>query len=195
MLKRAIAGAVHDLRHPVTIIEGQRQLLSDGLLGPVTPAMTEALDSLGRQTVRMTEILAELEEVVTAEPGAIEEFDLGGVVIEQWQTLFTQPAPTLPSALLIGDRTSCAALVYEVLTCSGPDVVVGLGPAPPGGVVFSVRGPSGGPLDGLATDVLWCSRVVARRHGGHVTLSGRDGSGTELRVRLRTGAETKTGSA
>jgi signal transduction histidine kinase len=193
LLKRAIEGAVHDLRHPVTIIEGQRQLLGEGLLGPVTPAMTEALSALERQTYRMTEILAELEAVVLSEPGEIERFDLALVVEEEWRALFDQPPPRLPSTPINGDRRACSAMLNEILSCSGSNVVVGLGEAPPTGVAVSVRGPSGGPLDGLVADVLWYSRVVARRHGGHVTISGREGSGTELRVRLRTGAGTKTG--
>ncbi len=193
ILRRAIAGAVHDLRHPVTVIEGQRQLLEEGLLGPVTPAMTEALSALARQTVRMTEILAELEGVVANEPGAIEEFDLATLVQEQWRALFDEPAPRLPSTLIIGDRGACAGMVAELLACSGANVVVALVSAPPAGVALSVRGASAGALDGLAADVLWYSRVVARWHGGHVTIGGRDGSGSELRVRLRTGAGTKTG--
>jgi len=193
LLRRAIAGAVHDLRHPVTIIEGQRQLLEEGLLGPVTPAMTEALGALERQTIRMTEILAELEGVVTREAGEIQEFDLALLIQEQWRALFDEPPPRLPSMLITGDRASCATMVAEILGCSGSNVVVALALAPPAGVALSVRGPSGGTLDGLAADVLWYSRVVARWHGGHVTISGRDGSGTELRVRLRTGAGTKTG--
>lgn len=193
LLRHAIAGAVHDLRHPVTIIEGQRQLLEEGLLGPVTPAMTEALGALERQTIRMTEILAELEGVVIREPGEIEEFDLAPLIQERWQAVFDEPPPRLPSAPIIGDRASCAAMLAEILGCSGSNVVVALAPAPPAGVVVSLRGPPGGALDGLAADVLWYSRVVARWHGGHVMISGRDGSGTELRVRLRTGAGTKTG--
>ena len=111
LLRRAIAGAVHDLRHPVTIIEGQRQLLEEGLLGPVTPAMTEALGALERQTIRMTEILAELEGVVTREAGEIQEFDLALLIQEQWRALFDEPPPRLPSMLITGDRASCATMV------------------------------------------------------------------------------------
>ncbi len=191
LLRRMVAGAVHDLRHPVTVIEGQRRLLEEGLLGALTPAMHEAVLALERQTVRMTRILQEVEAASRQESGPVCEFDLADLFAEQWSDLFDSPPPRLARGVLEGDRAACAALVAEVLAYVGSGVVVVLDTVGPSSVVLTVRGPIIDRLDALTADVLWCSRVTARRHGGHVTISGRGGSSAELRVQLATGSGTR----
>lgn len=193
LLQRAIAGAVHDLRHPVTVMEGQRRLLADGLLGPLTPAMSQAMEALERQTVRMTRILEELDAVSRRDVGPVTDFDLALVVEEQWRARFASPPPALVSVRIQGDRPACAALIAEVLASAGPEVQVALRTVAPSGVLLSLRCAPGGCLDDLGEDVLWCSRVVARWHGGHLTIDRHGGNGAELRVRIATRTGSKTG--
>lgn len=179
-----LAGVVHELRHPLTVIEGQRTLLGDELFGPVTPEMRRALDTIGRQTHKITRILAELEgadvDSFAAADAAL--FDFAAVVRSALLERGRTPGE-LPPTWLLGHEASCRRLVDEVLSFVPEEATVVLQHAGPREVVLALR--SGGRLDELGGDVLWYSRVVARRHGGRVTSSTHAGA-AELRVRLAT---------
>ena len=168
-----VAGAVHDLRHPVTVIEGQRRLLVDGYLGPVTAEMADGLAVIGRQVDRLAQILSELEGagVPASEPSSADWFDLRALLGEvSGQAQDSEPV------WVLGHRSACRTMLRTLLD-EVADRSVLLRRAGRDAVTITFGGPPPR-LDDEHPDVLWYARVVARRHGGNVRVVTLDGDAT-----------------
>ena len=60
-LRRAV---VHDLRNPLGIIIGNVELLREGVFGPLNERQSKALETIERQSERLTEGLEALADVL-----------------------------------------------------------------------------------------------------------------------------------
>jgi signal transduction histidine kinase len=81
---RFVRGMTHDLRHPVSVIDGSAWLLASGRIGPVTPAQRATLDRLRETAARLGALVDDLLELARSETGALalhpERVDLAQLV-------------------------------------------------------------------------------------------------------------------
>jgi two-component system, OmpR family, phosphate regulon sensor histidine kinase PhoR len=231
---RARAAVVaHELRAPLTSIEGWVEILLDGALGDLTPEQARAVEVIGRNARRLRTLVADLRSTEPAPPsssarGPVElgavvaaavelvrpTARLGGVVLDE-----RPPTRRLP---VVGDPLRLEGAVVNVVgnavkyTPRGGSVTVRTF-EDAGHVVVEVADTGiGVPFDelahltepwfrarnatasGIGGDGLGLALVrdVVEAHGGQVSLTSVDGSGTTVRLLLpAAGSDGPAGNA
>lgn len=61
----------HELRSPLTTIEGYVEMLGDGDAGEITPQQRKMLDTIGRNSVRLRQLIEDLFTLSKVESGAV----------------------------------------------------------------------------------------------------------------------------
>jgi signal transduction histidine kinase len=82
-----LAGMVaHDLRNPLQVIDGYGKLMLNGLIGPISPAQTTALEAVTRNCAFMLTLVNDLLSISRLNSGALEldraPTDIGRLVSE-----------------------------------------------------------------------------------------------------------------
>ena len=219
LVRAAVVG--HELRAPLTSIEGWVEILLDGALGDLTPEQARAVEVIGRNAQRLRAIVADLRSTqpsstpaggrAPVELGAVVAVAvdlvrptarLGGVVLDE------RPPPRRQH--VVGDPLRLEGAVVNVVgnavkyTPRGGSVTVRTF-EDAGRVVVEVADTGiGVPFDelahltepwfrarnatasGIGGDGLGLALVrdVVEAHGGEVSLTSVDGSGTTVRLLL-----------
>jgi two-component system phosphate regulon sensor histidine kinase PhoR len=131
----------HELRSPLTTIEGYAEMLGDGEAGEITPQQRKMLDVIDRSSVQLRNLIEDLFTLSKLESGAantvMQPVDLGGVVANAVDSV--QPSVT-PAQLTLTCRVPEDKLVVSGDTSQLERVVVNLLTnavkyTPPGGLV------------------------------------------------------------
>jgi signal transduction histidine kinase len=124
--KRMIADAAHELRTPVTLIQGTVEAMIDG----VYPLDTATLESMHEETIRLSRLIDSLRELETIESGEL-ELDLREVdpleLARKAVTLFAAQASAMGIELsmeagetaaprLVADRHRLGEAIYNLLS-------------------------------------------------------------------------------
>ena len=76
----------HDLRSPMSVIQGYVSLMEAGKTGPMTQTQTEFLESVSRKIVEMTSLLNDFLDMSKMEAGFVnlkrEPLDIGNLISE-----------------------------------------------------------------------------------------------------------------
>jgi two-component system OmpR family sensor kinase/two-component system sensor histidine kinase BaeS len=124
--KQVIADSAHELRTPVTLIQGTIEAMIDGIF----PLDVPTLESVHEETVRLARLIDTLRELEIIESGelelSLEGVDLGET-LKRALALFAPAArakgirleeegPPLPPPLVKGDRLRLDEVVYNLLS-------------------------------------------------------------------------------
>jgi signal transduction histidine kinase len=217
--RAAVVG--HELRAPLTSIEGWVEILLDGALGELTPEQARAVEVIGRNAQRLRSLVADLRsaEPSAAPSGGRGPVDLGAVVSAAVELvrptarlggIVLDERPAAPRLHVLGDLLRLEGAVVNVVgnavkyTPRGGSVTVRTF-EDAGHVVVEVADTGiGVPFDelahltepwfrarnatasGIGGDGLGLAlvREVVEAHGGEVSLTSVDGSGTTVRLLL-----------
>jgi len=90
------AAVSHELRAPITTIEGYLEMLADGEAGPLAPQQRKMLDTIGRSSVRLRRLIGDLFTLAKLESGAfdpvLQPTDLAGLIADSLTAI--QPSAT-----------------------------------------------------------------------------------------------------
>ncbi len=103
----------HDLRSPLSIIQGNCQILSEGLVGEVNPRQLKTVATVSRQATRMTDMVEDLLDRFragsTPTPHQAEQVSLGEVA-RHIQETHADAAAEREVTLEVAEPSSCSVL-------------------------------------------------------------------------------------
>lgn len=153
-----ISVASHELRTPISIIQGFHELMAHGLLGPVSAEQTEALSAISHSTKMLLRIADDATRVAQIQGARLvvkaEEHSVGDLI-----------GHAVGAARAAGQGRE-VAIVHEIArgsetaTFDGPQLAETLTHLVSNGIRFT---PDGGEV-----------RIVARREGGDLVIAVRD---------------------
>jgi len=123
------ATVAHELRAPLTAIDGYAEMIAEGEAGPITPEQDRMLTAITRRSVQLRSLIDDLLTLSRLETGAalasVQPVDLAQVIVDAAEaaspsaaagglTLTTTPPP--PGTIIPGDSAQLDRVVLNLLS-------------------------------------------------------------------------------